>query len=207
MTGRSATIIQRSPVGRRTANVRSNGDALRVEQRTAGVVCLGRDRAPRFESEAPAGLHAERRDDDHVHRVEPVVIDDGPARGRGVLQPALHLGQPIAVIDGGEQAPVPSQEGLVLELEILGQRHQDPLRDRPARGVLPGRHIGGDGGEGGRVDPVRHAVQHLPRIGDDEPAGRCPRDDDPGPEDEDGGHDQADPKGAPGDPVAVAADQ
>ena len=102
---------------------------------------------------------------------------------------------------------VPSQQGLVLELEILGERHQDPLRDRPARGVLPGRHIGGDGREGGRVDPVRHAVEHLPRIGDHEAAGRRPRDDDPGPEDEDGGHDQADPQGAPGDPAAVAADQ
>ena len=93
----------------------------------------------------------------------------------GVLEPALHLGEPIAVIDGGEQAPVPSQEGLVLELEVLGQRHQDLLRDRPARGSSQSGDIRLDGdrpgrwpdrpGAGRRPAPRPYRRRRAPRAG------------------------------------------
>ena len=60
-----------------------------------------------------------------MHRVEPVMIDHDPARCDWRLQPPLHLLEPVTVIDGGQDAPIRSQEGLVLELEILGERHED----------------------------------------------------------------------------------
>ena len=91
---------------------------------------------------------------DHVHRVEPVMSDDGRPDALCIPEPCLHLLEPVTVIDRGEDAPVRSQEGLVLELEILGQRHQDALGDGPGDRLVPGVNVDGDRRERRRIDLV-----------------------------------------------------
>ena len=44
-----------------------------------------------------------------MHRIEPVVSDCGPARRLGIVEPVLHLPEPVPVIGRGEEALVPSQ--------------------------------------------------------------------------------------------------
>ena len=122
-----------------------------------GVDGLGRDRARRLEAEAQPGLDPERDDEHEVDVVEPVVPERDATGRLRVREPRLHLGQPVAVVDGGEDRRVVAQQRLVLELEVLGQGQEDAL------GALAGRDLvapvgdvllDADGREGRRIDLV-----------------------------------------------------
>ena len=52
---------------------------------------------------------------------------------RARLEPPAHLVEAIAVIDRGEDRLVVPAEGLVLQLEVLGQRHEDGLHPGPGQ--------------------------------------------------------------------------
>ena len=104
------------------------------------------------------------------------------------------------MVDGGEDAFVRSQERLVFELEVLGERHEDLLGDRARRSsrprlrllstVMVGRVAGSIWcGTSSRVSRD---------VRPDDLAGGCARDHDAGAEDEDHRDGQGDPSGPSG---------
>jgi hypothetical protein len=84
------------------------------------------------------------------------VRHDRPARGLGVLEPGLHPFQAVTVVDRGQDPRVPSQQGLVLQLEVLGERDEDALRDGYGVQAAPRLDVHLDRRERGRIDRVRH---------------------------------------------------
>ena len=45
----------------------------------------------------------------------------------GVIEPSPHVVEPVAVVDGGQDRRIRPEQGLVLELEVLGQGQDDRL--------------------------------------------------------------------------------
>ena len=104
----------------------------------------------------------------------------GPTPRRRCSRACISV-EPVAVVDGGQEARVLAEQRLVLDLEVLGEGHQDLLamRRRDRRGPSPGRPGRRDRRAACPGRPgVRHAVEQLARVGRDDPAGRRPRGDD-----------------------------
>ena len=158
-----------------------------------------------IEADAPAGLDAERRDDHDSDRIECVVSDDGLAGRLGLREARLHLRQSVTVVHRGQDAGVLPQEGLVLELEVLGECHEDPLGDGRLGRIVPGGHVDGDRGQRARVDTMGHVVQELARVRDDDATGRRARGDDPDPKDQDGDDGDHEPETTAGDTTRPGA--
>ena len=91
------------------------------------------------------------------------------------------------MIDRGEDGLVAPSQGLVLELEVLGQRHEDRLHSGSRQLVIERGHVlrHGDLGKRRRVDRHRHSVQRGFRIADDDATRRRAGEHDPGTDEED----------------------
>ena len=100
----------------------------------------------------------------------------GPARGR-LPETILHLDEPVAVVDRGEDALVRATEALVLQHEVLGHRQHELLGARAEQRDVEGADIllDRDGGERARVDLVRHAAQDGGHVGRGDRRGPEPR--------------------------------
>ena len=172
--GRTATLSQRPPVARRTTNVLRERRLGRRHQLARRVVGLLGHRPGPVEAEAQAVLLAERVDQAHRDRRRTGSGRRWSCRSRS--RPAsrdLHLVQPVAMVDRRQDRRVAPQQGLVLELQVLGHRQDDLLGARPGDLVVPVGDVRADGdrGERRRVDLVRHAVERLVHVDRDDPAG------------------------------------
>ena len=180
--GRTATLSHRSPVARRTANVIANGD-VRLDFSAPGAsyvssVTLPRDSNPTLS----AGLDAERDDEGHVDRSRTGSARSRlrPARRSASLEPSLHLREPIAVVDGGQEVGSDRRSAWFSTSRFsarssgsAGRRRRRSLWSQSVTSWLDG-----DRRERRRIDLVRDVVQDLapcraPRAR--EPACRRPR--------------------------------
>ncbi len=114
-------------------------------------------------AQAEPGL-AFRVDEDDVDRIEGVVGDHRRPGLDHLVDPALHRGQALTVVDGREEALLAASQRLRLDLQVLGEGHRDRLRvglrqvaaigdlriDRD-RWERRGIHVHVDRGLGGRI--------------------------------------------------------
>ena len=135
-SGRTATFIQRSPVARRIAKVRSNGDDSRSMRPPSASRRLGDHRPASGEPQAQTRLCAERHEERDVDRVELVMGEDHRPRRRGRPQAILHLDEPVPVVDGDAGSPrrAAAAPGFRARGCGPGSRRPRSCRDPPAHG-------------------------------------------------------------------------
>ena len=89
-----------------------------------------------MEAEARTALLAEGHEQRHIDSVEVVVAHGRRRSPDRIRQPLLHLVQAIAVIDRVQKRRVVPQQGLVLDLQVLGERDEYGLDARAGEVVV-----------------------------------------------------------------------